>query len=107
MDFVRLLTPEQLASTPAGIPPPGVVSNFVDPPTIGYYIIGALAPLMTIMWVLAALKFYTATFVRKKFLADDWTAALSVVWAPGVFHRKSAPADRDAHRSEASSTTLS
>ncbi len=79
MDAVRLMTPQQLETTPAKIPPPGIFPDFIDPPTIGYRIVGVVTVLMVIAWIFAALRFYTAIVIRRKIMLDDWTAFLAVV----------------------------
>ncbi|KAF2867712.1 hypothetical protein BDV95DRAFT_444041, partial [Massariosphaeria phaeospora] len=73
------LPPEQLARLPAGIPPPGVAPNLIDPPTIGYYVLGAGSVLMLIMLVCVALRLYMAIRVRGHFAAADWTTVAAVI----------------------------
>ena len=65
------ITPAQLASIPAGPPPPGVIPNFVNPPSDGYILIVVGSLLMTVMFLLATLRFYTKIFVVKNTTWDD------------------------------------
>ncbi|KAL4947595.1 hypothetical protein BDW69DRAFT_178103 [Aspergillus filifer] len=73
------MTAEEMARTPAGVPPPGVIPNLIDPPSTGYLltIIGSCA--MAIMAVAAGLRFYTRLIIQKAFKADDWTALVGVI----------------------------
>jgi hypothetical protein len=60
-------------------PPPGVTSNFVDPPFNGerIIIVGILFPILTIPFLAA--RFYAKAFLIRKLQLDDCT-----------FHQKSA-----------------
>ncbi len=65
------LTPEQMAQTPASKPPPGVVPNFVDPPSGAPVLIAVGTVLLAIMLVFACIRFYVKAFVRRNVTADD------------------------------------
>jgi hypothetical protein len=60
-------------------PPPGIKSNFVDPPFNGekIIIVGILFPILTIPFLAA--RFYAKAFLIRKFQLDDC-----------IFHQKSA-----------------
>ncbi|KAK9423448.1 hypothetical protein SUNI508_14028 [Seiridium unicorne] len=81
-DSLAGLTPEQLASIPAGRPPPGIQPNLVDPPTAAPVLIIVSTILMVIMLFIAGVRFYVKAFVRKKINADDWTTLVAVVRCP-------------------------
>jgi hypothetical protein len=68
------MTPEKMAKTPAGKPPPGVVPNFEDPESTGHLLIIVGSVVMAIMLVTATLRFYTRIFIRRKAAADDCKA---------------------------------
>ncbi len=70
-NFPAGLTPEQLALTPAAAPPPGVVPNLIDPPSIGHVMIIVGSVLMFAMLIFAALRFYTKIFITRKSSWDD------------------------------------
>lgn len=78
-DAANFMTPEQMEVTPAGVPPPGVIPNFVNPPTVGYNVIGVVSALVAIAFTFVALRLYTAIAIKRKMLADDWTTVASVV----------------------------
>ena len=73
------LTPEQMAVTPAGMPPPGVIPNFVNPDTRGPVLIIVGTIFMVLMLVLATLRYYTKFFIVRKTSWDDCKLA------PGIF----------------------
>lgn len=73
------LPPEALAQIPAGYPPDGVVSNLVNPPTVGYHILVANSLLMAIMFTFAGLRFYTAIKIKRKFSPDDWATVAALI----------------------------
>jgi hypothetical protein len=73
------MTPVELAQIPAGIPPPGVVPNLIDPPTVGFRIIAAGSILMAIMLIVVAMRFYVVLRIKKKMGADDWTIVVGVI----------------------------
>lgn len=65
------LTHEQLAQTPAGVPPPGVKPNLVNPYSEGYILITVGGVLMGIMFLFIALRLYVKVRVQRKFTGDD------------------------------------
>ncbi|KAI9640835.1 hypothetical protein NHQ30_010676 [Ciborinia camelliae] len=75
------MTPEEMAMTPAGIPPPGVIPNFIDAPSRAplMYIVGSC--MVAIMLILASLRFYTKLVVVKKTTWDDYTCGIAVIGA--------------------------
>ena len=64
-------TPEQLAQMPVAPPPPGVASNFVDPPTTAPMAYGVMSLALVIMVSAVTMRFYTRAVVVKSFGADD------------------------------------
>ncbi|QSZ34645.1 hypothetical protein DSL72_007499 [Monilinia vaccinii-corymbosi] len=68
------LTPEQLAM-PARQPPPGVVPNFANPDSTGHIFIIVGTIMLTLMLVLASLRFYTKIFVIRLITWDDSVTA--------------------------------
>jgi len=72
-DIFKLLSPEQQAKTPAGVPPAGVTVNMSNPPTVGYTLVAVASVLMTIMLLIVGLRFYSALYLRRKWHADDCT----------------------------------
>lgn len=66
---------------PAARPPPGVVPNFVDPPSGGPTLIAVGTVLLFIMLVFAGIRFYSKAVVRRKVTPDDckWPSRL-VLW---------------------------
>ena len=63
--------PTILYNTPAGIPPPGVVPNFVDPPSTGgtYVLVGSVFLAIMVSFVL--LRIYYKLRIAKRFTPDD------------------------------------
>jgi hypothetical protein len=61
------------ATTPAGVPPLGVVPDLSDPPTTRYKLMAVESSLMAVMLLVASLRFYSASCVRRKLHADDCT----------------------------------
>jgi hypothetical protein len=78
IDFSKI-PPEQLAQIPAGIPPPGVIPNLINPPNAGTYIIIANSILMAIMISFVALRFYVVFKIKKRIGADDWTVFFALI----------------------------
>ncbi|KAK9784973.1 hypothetical protein AB5N19_09897 [Seiridium cardinale] len=81
-DSLAGLTPDQLASIPAGGPPPGIQPNLVDPPTAAPVLIIVSTILMVITLFIAGIRFHVKDFVRNKINADDWTTPVAVVRCP-------------------------
>ena len=78
IDF-GLLSPEQLAQIPAGVPPPGVLPNLANPLNVGNYILIANGVLMAMMLTFVALRFYVVFRIKRKMGADDWTVVAALV----------------------------
>lgn len=73
------MPPEQLAQMPAGVPPPGVVPNLVEPQNVGYYILIVNSLLMAMMIIFVALCFYVVFTIKKRMGPDDWTVVAGLV----------------------------
>ncbi|KAH8700863.1 hypothetical protein BGW36DRAFT_447692 [Talaromyces proteolyticus] len=76
MAFLHSLTPEQMATTPAGVPPPGVVPNLVDPPADGNILVIVGSIMMALMLLTAGLSLYTRIFIRRKTAPEDLIGAI-------------------------------
>ncbi|KAE8168175.1 hypothetical protein BDV40DRAFT_294723 [Aspergillus tamarii] len=79
------LSAEEMASIPAGTPPPGVESNLVDPPSDGYilYIVGGIV--MGLMYITAGLSLYAKLTIRRRMAPDDWTRLIAMIGATFYF----------------------
>jgi len=71
------LTPADMDTTPAGVPPPGVVPNLANPPWDGYIFIIVGSIVMAIMYITAALRLYTKIYIRRRIGADDCKSFLN------------------------------
>ena len=74
MGGFKEVPPDQLhmlAELPALQPPPGITSNFVDPVTNGYQLVGVGSFLLALMILFVLNRFYTKIFISKKFKWDD------------------------------------
>lgn len=78
IDFSRI-PPEQLAQIPAGVPHPGVIPDFVNPHSVGNYIVVASSLLKVIMVIFVSLRFYVVLAINKKMGPDDWTVIAGVL----------------------------
>jgi hypothetical protein len=65
------LPPEQLALIPAGMPPPGVIPNLVNPESRGSVMIIVGTIMLALMLVFSGLRFYTKIFIVGKTTWDD------------------------------------
>lgn len=65
------LTPEQMARTPVVKPPAGVRSNLVNPPSNGHVVFATGGALMVVMYIIAALRYYTRVKIVKRLSPDD------------------------------------
>ncbi|KAL4816097.1 hypothetical protein BDW67DRAFT_163010 [Aspergillus spinulosporus] len=79
------MTAEEMARTPAGVPPPGVVLNLTDPPSIGHLLIIIGSCAMSVMVFAAGLRFYTRLMIQRAFRPDDWTALVGVLGTCAYF----------------------
>ncbi|PQE12378.1 integral membrane PTH11 protein [Rutstroemia sp. NJR-2017a BVV2] len=68
---ILAMTPEERAMTPAGVPPPGIIPNFINGPTRAPLMNVVGTCMVAIMLVLASLRFYTKLVVVKKTTWDD------------------------------------
>lgn len=69
--IIASMTPEQLAQTPAAMPPAGVTPNLIDPPSGAPVLITVSTVLFAIMLVFVALRYYVKLAIRHTMAADD------------------------------------
>ena len=60
-----------MSDQPALAPPPGVVPNFVDPPSQGYLLIVTVATCLTVSTLLVLPRFYLCAFTTRPTKWDD------------------------------------
>ncbi|PHH59526.1 hypothetical protein CDD81_2888 [Ophiocordyceps australis] len=65
--------------TPALAPPPGVISNLVDPPSQGYATIIAMVLYMVIATPCVAARLYTRARIHRKLWWDDWSSVIALI----------------------------
>ena len=65
------MSPEQLAVTPAGVPPPGVIPNHINPHSNGPILIGVGSVLVALMMVFVVVRGYTKFMIVGKPTPDD------------------------------------
>ncbi|KAK3367966.1 hypothetical protein B0H63DRAFT_490071 [Podospora didyma] len=65
-------------------PPPGVTPNLVNPESSGWKLIvaGVVCPVFATLFL--GLRFYTSKYILRKFHADDWLVAVSLILAIGL-----------------------
>ena len=63
---------------PAAPPPPGVIPNFVDPPSRAYQVYVAAGVCLPLMLAFAALRFYAKVFLLKSRSRADYACALGL-----------------------------
>jgi len=56
---------------PAGVPPPGVVSNFIDPPSKGHALVVLDGVFVSLMLVAVLIRVYVRTRLAKTWGWDD------------------------------------
>ncbi|KAK8047543.1 hypothetical protein PG996_015607 [Apiospora saccharicola] len=78
-DALSAMTPEQLAATPAGMPPPSVTPNFTNPASSAPVVIAVSSVLMLIMSIFAAVRCYVKVAIRHSVTSDDWTTLAAVI----------------------------
>ncbi|KAM7219246.1 hypothetical protein V8F06_005415 [Rhypophila decipiens] len=73
-------------TTPILPPPPGITSNFIDPPSRGPMIRSGMCSILAIMIVFVGLRVYTRAFYKGPFAYDDYNmlTAASVAAYTGV-----------------------
>jgi len=60
-----------LAHTPAGVPPPGVIPNFAHPKSQGYILIIVTAICYSLMLPIVILRVYCRNWINRSFGLDD------------------------------------
>ncbi|KAH7387002.1 hypothetical protein DE146DRAFT_666327 [Phaeosphaeria sp. MPI-PUGE-AT-0046c] len=75
----EMLTPEMLMHIPVTPPPPGVNSNFIDPPSRAKQTQIAIGIMLTLMIPPLIMRIYTRARKLKFFGADDWFAIASAI----------------------------
>lgn len=68
---MEYLTPAELYEIPALPPPPGVVSNFVNPETRSPLVIAITVICLALMWPIFVLRIYTKIWLTRNFGWDD------------------------------------
>ncbi|PWY93004.1 hypothetical protein BO94DRAFT_358235 [Aspergillus sclerotioniger CBS 115572] len=79
------LDPAELAQVPAGTPPPGQESNFIDPPSEGYLFLVVGSLVLGIMYITVSMSLYVKLKVRKRWAPDDWSRLISTIGATFYF----------------------
>ncbi|CAG8956288.1 hypothetical protein HYFRA_00003668 [Hymenoscyphus fraxineus] len=74
-----------LGNTPAIPPPPGIVSNFLDPENHGAAQVKATSILLAVTLVFFLSRVYVKLFLTKKVTWDDGTIVLAVLSAVGYY----------------------
>ena len=69
--MVHSIDPAQLALAPAGIPPPGIVPNFVHPHSNGSTLIIVGSVSVALMMCFVAVRIYTKVMIVGNFGPDD------------------------------------
>ena len=68
------LTPAQLQALldgPAGVPPPGVIPNFVDPPNYDTRAVTVMAIGSTVSMFVLLIRIYTKAFIIRSLVLED------------------------------------
>ena len=65
------MDPQMLASTPAGVPPPGIKPNFTNPHGNGAALISVASVLLVLMLVFVSARVYTKIKIIRKWSPDD------------------------------------
>lgn len=68
-----------LAAYPIAKPPPGVESNFVNPPNAGYRLIIVGAVLLPIMCIFVTIRMLTKIRITRKATWDDLTCMIAAL----------------------------
>jgi hypothetical protein len=82
------LTSEEISilqKTPAVAPPPGIIPNFEDPPTIKNIHYGITSPLLALMLMAFLNRAYVKTVLVKQYGWDDFTLLLSFLGVLAYF----------------------
>ena len=74
-----------LATLPALSLPPGVKSNFENPESRGYVLIAVGSPLLAIMVIFLAIRFYTKLRITRSATWDDLTCCLAALLTTAYF----------------------
>ncbi|KAJ4386899.1 hypothetical protein N0V93_009798 [Gnomoniopsis smithogilvyi] len=86
-DVLAAMTPEQLAQTPAAMPPPGVKPNLVNPTSNAPVLIWTSSILMAVMFLFVAVRFYAKIALRRKLTGDDFPDA-GQTWQQGFMNER-------------------
>lgn len=62
---------------PALAPPPGVISNFVNPPSLGDRLTATLATCLSLSTIFVSVRIYTRLFIIKPLKWDDFTCLIA------------------------------
>ncbi|ERF77190.1 hypothetical protein EPUS_06470 [Endocarpon pusillum Z07020] len=81
MSLLGQLTPQQWQNAPASPPPPGVLSNFVDPPSHKPEIIALEGVFLSLMLMAVAVRIFVRLRVIKMWGWDDYTCIIAAVGA--------------------------
>lgn len=71
-----------MAATAAAKPPPGLVSNFDDPPSKAYVVYVVMSVCFGLATLLVAIRLYTRARITKSLWWDDWISLLAWVSLP-------------------------
>ena len=63
---IESIPPALLKTIPAGQPPPGIVPNFADPPTLVPVVLGVCIAFMTLAFFCFSIRIYTKLVIAKK-----------------------------------------
>lgn len=69
----------ELADIPAGLPPPGVTPNFVNPPSLRDPTITANAVFLSLSTVFVLLRIYTRKWLTRMLKWDDFACVIALV----------------------------
>ncbi|KAF7502448.1 hypothetical protein GJ744_005794 [Endocarpon pusillum] len=75
MDFATM----DLTKTPSGPPPPGVIPNFVDPPTNAHISVIVLSIMLSLMLIFVLLRVYSNFWISHRFAISDYACILTTV----------------------------
>ena len=68
-----------LAKIPAGSPPPGIKSNFIDPPSLRTPVFAVNAILLFLATVVVSLRIYTKKFLSRHLWWDDYVCVFGLL----------------------------
>ncbi|KAL8937600.1 MAG: hypothetical protein Q9216_004340 [Gyalolechia sp. 2 TL-2023] len=82
---IKNLTPTQLQTLPAGVPPPGMQPNFVDPPTLVPAVLGVGASFLALALFCFSIRVWTKVTINKRLSWDDLTCTLGFLFALAMY----------------------